>query len=112
MANHTTETLSERNLEALAVLMADNPDVWNKLAEKIAEKVGDRLYERGWSTAGIERRLDKIDGKVSDLQDGMKTLTHNVRTYAERQETLARDSEKRIERKLVERFTERLGVPQ
>ena len=58
--------------------MADNPEVWNKLADAIAEKVGDRLYERGWSTAGIEERLDKIDAKLKDHDRRFDNLDHAI----------------------------------
>ena len=90
MTYSITEPLSEYDLEALAEIMADNPEVWNKLADAIADKVGDRLYERGWSISGIEERLDKIDSKLTDHDSRFDTLESKFQSFGERQEEFSR----------------------
>ena len=74
MPDHSTETLSDHDLSTLAVLMADDPKFAAKLADMIAEKVGEKLFDGGFNVAGIEIRLDKIDRKLSDHDGRFDTI--------------------------------------
>ena len=78
MPDHSTETLSDHDLSTLAVLMADDPKFAAKLADMIAEKVGEKLFDGGFNVAGIEIRLDKIDRKLSDHDGRFDTIDQNI----------------------------------
>ena len=81
MSNSTTETLSERDLERLAALMADNPEFAKKLvdaiSEKLDEKFGWRQGELASGFEGIEGRFKAMNDKIDHMQNGIDTLVHN-----------------------------------
>ena len=81
MSNHTTETLSEHNLAALAALMADNHEFAAKLADVIAEKLDKKFgWRQGELTSDFEKiegRFKALDNKIDHMQTGIDTLVHN-----------------------------------
>ena len=119
MPDHSTETLSDHDLSTLALLMADDPEFAAKLADAIAERLDEKF---GWRQGDMRADINELKGKFKALdqkfdhmQGGIDTLTQNIQVFAERQETLARNSEKHIERKLeahlVNVIDKHLGVP-
>ena len=71
------------------------------LRNMLDEKFGDLTFE----FERLKGQFKSLDRKFDRMEGGIDTLTKNIQVFAERQETLARNSEKRIERKLDERFT-------
>ncbi len=109
MSDHNTEPLGEHDLQRLAVIMADDPKFAAKLADAIAERLDEKF---GWrqgdmraDIAELNGQFKALDQKFDRMEGGIDTLARNIQVFAERQETLARNSEKRIEKKLDERFT-------
>ena len=94
MLNHTTETLGEHDLEALAALMADNPEFAAKLADAIAEKLGEKLYGRGWNIAGIEEKLDKVLAKLDDHDNRFDRLDTSIADLRAKDDLIDREVRK------------------
>ena len=86
VSSFSTESLSDHDREALAVLMADNPEFAAKLADAVAEKVGEKLGEKlvqiGWIMADVEKRLEKIDDKLEEHDRRLDTLLTTSRCSA------------------------------
>ena len=78
MANHTTETLSDEELERLAVMMANDPKALDRLATKLAEKVGAKLFEAGFDLTGINEALARIESKLEQHDRRFDTLDHSI----------------------------------
>ena len=109
MLDSITGTLSEHDLEALAEMMADNPEfakklvdaISDKLDEKFGRKQGDIFFELDELKEGQKKILDKLE----DHYKQFGTLDHNLQMFADRQEILAGDTEKR----LLKAIDDRLG---
>ena len=98
MPEHITELLADRDLETLADLLADNPDVFAKLADAVTEKVGEKIYDQGWNTDGIEKRLDKIEAKLTDHERRFDVLARNFQTLGEKLDGIERRTSQRLDR--------------
>ena len=100
MPKRSTETLSEYDLKALAVLMAKDPELVktlvDALSETLDEKFGHRQGDVFFELDDLKGQFKALDQKFDHMQEGIDTLTHNLQVFAERQETVARDSEKRL----------------
>ena len=79
MHNRSTEPLTDHDLEALAALMADNPDFASKLADAIAKKLNaEHGFDLGWlredisdlkaGQKSIQSRLDDVNHNIQDLR--------------------------------------------
>lgn len=95
MSSFSTESLSDHDREALAVLMADNPEFAAKLADAVAEKVGEKLGEKlvqiGWIMVDVEKRLEKIDDKLEEHDRRLDTLAHNFEMFGQKQDLFSRE---------------------
>ena len=105
MPNHTTEALSERDIAKLAAMMADNIDVFDRLADAVAEKLGEKLYARGWDTAGIDDKLDTILAKLNEhdrrfdtVDRQFETIENNLQAFSEKQGMFERKTERTLKR--------------
>ena len=76
MSNHTT--LSEGDIKKLAEMMANDPKVLDRLATKLAEKVGDKLFEAGFDLTGINEALARIESKLEQHDRRFDTLDHSI----------------------------------
>ena len=105
MPNPSTETLSEHDLKALAVLMTKDPEFAAKLAGAIAKKLNeDHGFDLGWL------RVD-----INDLKDGQKgikatldTMHHNIQDLRARHEL--HDGEFRKVNDRLDRIDGHLGI--
>ena len=92
MQNHTTETLSEHDLEALVTLMADNPEFAAKLADAISERL-DKKY--GWNQGCMRDKVEEMSGKLNAVSQDSKrqfdTLCNNFEMLGDRQTLFERE---------------------
>ncbi|MXY57897.1 MAG: hypothetical protein F4Y41_16135 [Gammaproteobacteria bacterium] len=111
MPNHST--LSDDDIERIV----NSPAMADLLRKMLDEKFGEQQHE----IENLQRDVKGLSHRMDRMQNGIDNVGRNLTTFAERQETLARNSEKRIERKLDEKFDslekrlvaaidERLGV--
>ena len=82
MAYSITEPLSEHDLEALAELMADNPELADRVANIIATKLDEKFgFRQGEMTAGFEDLKEgqkAIMAKLADHGELLNTMHHNI----------------------------------
>ena len=83
-------TLSDEEIERLAVIMAKDPEALDRLATKLAEKVGDKLFEAGFDLTGINEALARIESKLEQLD----TINHNIQDLRARHELHDREFRK------------------
>lgn len=83
--------LTDQELRRLAALLTDNHEAWNKLADAIAERVGNRFFQRGWSTEGIEEHLNRIDGTLNRQGELLATMHRSIQDLRERHVLLNRE---------------------
>ena len=85
MSNHSTETMSDHDLEALAELMAIDPRLAENVANIIAAKLDEKFgFRQGEMTAGFEalsKKVDNVSSKIDTLNENIdrrfNTIDHN-----------------------------------
>ena len=60
--------------------VAENPDVFDKLAEKLGEK----LYDRAWDVSGINEKLDTVLAKLTDHDSRFDNIDTDIRDLRQR----------------------------
>ena len=98
MPNHSTEQISEHDLDALADLMADDPDIFEKLADAVATRLDIRLDN-------LENGQKNIRSTLKDHDLRFDVLGRNFKTLCEKID----GSEKRIGNRLT-RIENNLGI--
>ena len=93
MHNRSTN-LSDDDINALAALMANNPEFASKLADAVARRVGEELETRGWDGAGIEDKLDKVLDTQSSHGELLETMHHNIQDLRARHDIHDREFKK------------------
>lgn len=88
MHNLSTETIADHDLEALADLMADNPEFATKLAAAIAKKLNEEHgFDLGWLRSDIDDLKDgqkSIKATLGRHGDLLDTMHHNIQDLRER----------------------------
>ena len=64
--------------------MADNPEFAAKLADALAERLGNKLRDAGFDLSGIEQSLDTIQDTLKNHDRRFDTLDHNFETLGEK----------------------------
>ena len=94
MENHTIEAISDAELERLAVIMANNPEALDRLATKLAEKVGDKIFDAGFDLTGINESLARIESKLESHDRRFDTIDHNFHMLGEKVDLTNREMRK------------------
>ena len=108
LKKYSTETIVDHDLEALADLMAKNPEFASKLADGVAKRVGEELETRGWDGAGIDEKLDKALAKLSRQGELLETMHGNIQDLRGRHSLLESDIRKASDR--LDSISRHLGI--
>ena len=116
MHNLSTETIADHDLEALADLMAKNPEFASKLADAVAAKLDEKFgFRQGEMTPGFEalsEKMDRLSSKVDTMAENMDrrfdTIDHNFDTLG--QKLLLHDGEFRKINGRLDKIDGHLGI--
>ena len=95
--------------------MADNPEVWNNLADAISERVGEKLFDRGFSRNGdiaeLKGQFKALDHKFDRMEKSIDIILNRVQTYETTIDVSIRKIGKGLEKRVLEAIDRHLGVP-
>lgn len=91
---HDSTTLSDEHIERLADIMANDPTALDRLATKLAEKVGDRLFQAGFDLTGVNEKLDQVIDTQRQQGELLNTMHGNIQNLRGRVDLTNREVRK------------------